>query len=182
MYLLFYNVRHAVWGTAYERGYAQGQMMKTEIANTLHSLKEIVEAQLVKWADQLPPALRKLFEEFGSEAVTIALSLEIIATEPFVGKYYLDEIRGMADASGIAYSDILRGAMFPELVKASCSMVGAWGSATTSGGLVQLRALDWDTTTIMQNYPLLLVQQVIRSFNVVVFFYDAYMYIYYILY
>lgn len=39
-------------------------------------------------------------------------------------------------------------------------MLGAWGDATPNGGLVQLRALDWDSSTIMQNYPLLLVQQV----------------------
>ena len=35
--------------------------------------------------------------------------------------------------------------MIPELVKAACSMLGAWGPATSksTAGLIQLRALDW---------------------------------------
>ena len=35
--------------------------------------------------------------------------------------------------------------MIPELVKAACSMLGAWGPATakSTAGLLQLRALDW---------------------------------------
>jgi len=33
--------------------------------------------------------------------------------------------------------------MFPELVKMTCSMFGAWGSATAGGGLIQLRTLDF---------------------------------------
>lgn len=61
--------------------------------------------------------------------------------------------------AGLDYAELRRMSMFPELVKAACSMVGAWGGATPNGTLVQLRALDWDTTTTMQNYPLLLVYQ-----------------------
>ena len=37
--------------------------------------------------------------------------------------------------------------MIPELVKAGCSMYGAWGNATAkseNGNLIQLRALDWN--------------------------------------
>lgn len=45
--------------------------------------------------------------------------------------------------------------MLPELIKAQCSIVGAWGSATASGSLVQLRALDWDTDGPFQQYPVL---------------------------
>jgi hypothetical protein len=50
--------------------------------------------------------------------------------------------------------------MIPELVKASCSMAGASNKATQdgrlAGGLVQLRALDWDTTGPFQQAPLLI--------------------------
>jgi hypothetical protein len=48
--------------------------------------------------------------------------------------------------------------MIPELIKASCSMMGAWGAATAqgSGGMLQLRALDWNTDGPFQLFPVLL--------------------------
>lgn len=61
-----------------------------------------------------------------------------------------------------SYWELRRLGLFTELIKAACSMFGAWGKATqfsSNGQLVQLRALDWDTTTLLQNYPLLLVYQ-----------------------
>ncbi len=56
---------------------------------------------------------------------------------------------GMSDASGIDLMRIIRIHMFPELIQAQCSMFGAWGPAIaqTNGSLVQLRALDWITST-----------------------------------
>jgi len=36
----------------------------------------------------------------------------------------------LADSTGIPYLDIMEFAMIPELVKAGCSMYGAWGKAT----------------------------------------------------
>eukprot|EP00666_Eupelagonemidae_sp_cell4sb_P006027 gene6027-4196_t len=33
--------------------------------------------------------------------------------------------------------------MLPELIRMSCTMFGAWGSATPTGNLTQLRALDF---------------------------------------
>lgn len=50
-------------------------------------------------------------------------------------------------------------ALFPELIKASCSMFGAWGKATaqTDQSLVQLRALDWTTDGPFQQFPVILV-------------------------
>jgi len=51
--------------------------------------------------------------------------------------------------------------MFPEIIKAHCSMVGAWGPATinsnSSGKLVQLRAIDWATNGPFQKFPQVLV-------------------------
>ena len=33
--------------------------------------------------------------------------------------------------------------MLPELIRMTCSMIGAWGSATEDGQLLQLRTLDF---------------------------------------
>jgi hypothetical protein len=50
---------------------------------------------------------------------------------------------GIANSTGLGPDDIMRMALFPELIKMSCSMFGAWGPATasTNSKLVQLRAL-----------------------------------------
>jgi len=53
----------------------------------------------------------------------------------------------------------IRLAMFPELIKASCSMIGSWGPAIakTDGTLYQLRALDWSTDGPFQQFPVVFV-------------------------
>ena len=91
-----------------------------------------------------------------------ALDLEILATEWYSGDYFLQEIKGLADASGVDYKvctmkqlcschlhilcvqKIQRIHMIGELTKGACSMFGANSSATPDGSLLQLRALDWD--------------------------------------
>jgi len=75
-------------------------------------------------------------------------------TEPYTPQAYFDEIRGLADASGMDYDLLFRVNLFPELVKAQCSFMGAWGSAVAKEGYsYQLRALDFDTIGPFKEYP-----------------------------
>jgi len=54
-------------------------------------------------------------------------------------------MRGIADGYRMkAYKDIRRLNMFPELTQAACTVLGAWGPATTDQKLIHLRGLDWD--------------------------------------
>lgn len=57
-------------------------------------------------------------------------------------------MRGIADASGVAFKLLRRVHMIGELTKGTCSMFGAWGKATSQGQTVQLRALDWVITMV----------------------------------
>lgn len=41
----------------------------------------------------------------------------------------------------------------PELIKAHCTIVGAFGPATKAGNLLHLRALDWDFESPVDKYP-----------------------------
>jgi hypothetical protein len=50
--------------------------------------------------------------------------------------------------------------LFPELIKATCTIVGAWGNATETGGLVQLRALDWNSSAPMGQYPVIVIYHI----------------------
>ena len=49
--------------------------------------------------------------------------------------------------------------LVPELLKAWCSIVGAWGPASENGDLFQLRALDWDPQAPISKYPNIIVYQ-----------------------
>jgi len=106
----------------------------------------------------LPKFLQDIIAEYGVEA---ALEATYYLTESYTPQHFFDELKGFADGSGIEYMTVVRVHMFPELIKASCTMVGAWGPATSSstakGGLVQLRALDWATNGPFQQFPGLLV-------------------------
>jgi len=83
-----------------------------------------------------------------------ALDWAIKTTKDFTPQAYLDEMRGLSDASGIPYDLIYRLNMFPELSKASCSFFGAWGSAVKlDGHSYQLRALDYDTDGPFKDFP-----------------------------
>lgn len=55
-------------------------------------------------------------------------------------------MKGISDASGIAYHDIRNFNMIPELIKAACTIAGTWSEATTDEKLLTLRALDWEAS------------------------------------
>jgi len=89
-----------------------------------------------------------------------ALEWELLETGPFIPQHFWEEMTGLADGSGISRSEVYKIHMFPELIKAQCSMFGAWGEATinsTKGNLVQLRSLDFGTTNPFRLEPQLAV-------------------------
>jgi len=47
-----------------------------------------------------------------------------------------DEIRGLADGSGIDVDGIRRINLVPELIRAACTIMGVWGPATPGGSLL----------------------------------------------
>jgi hypothetical protein len=76
-----------------------------------------------------------------------ALDFTVWATKDYTGSYVYDEMRGLADSTGLDYNTIVRVHMIAGLTQGKCSMVGAWGGALDPNGnasLIQLRALDWD--------------------------------------
>lgn len=80
------------------------------------------------------------------EEIIIDLTYDL--TKPFITSEFTDEIQGIVDATGLPMEQVLGVTLLPEVIKAGCSMFGAWGDATREsrdGALVQLRALDWTT-------------------------------------
>jgi hypothetical protein len=143
-----------VWGSPYEMGYAHGSLLKERAQDMLNSVWSYFELQVEQamngTVDFLPEWFMKDVANFGLD---VALDLEILATEPYTGDYFLPEIKGLADASGVNYKKIQRIHMIGELTKGACSMFGANSSATPDGTLLQLRALDWDVDGPFKNFP-----------------------------
>lgn len=58
-------------------------------------------------------------------------------------QHFYDEIQGFADGAGVDPTIILHLNMIPELVKAACSMFGAWGPATAKSTAVHTIHTDF---------------------------------------
>lgn len=44
--------------------------------------------------------------------------------------------------------------MFPELIKAACTVAGLWGPATDLHHTLHMRALDWSSDCPISRYPI----------------------------
>jgi len=144
-----------VWGSAYEMGFAHGSLLTAQIQQFLpavleHFIEE-AEAEVDKYInDQWAYYVSK----YGLEA---ALDLTYELTREYTPQYFYDELNGIAAATNVSYNMLLQLHMMPELLKAQCSIFGAWNTATPDKHLIQLRALDWDTSGPMQNFPAVVV-------------------------
>jgi isopenicillin-N N-acyltransferase-like protein len=140
-----------LWGNAYEVGYAQGQLMKDEVTNFVRKTNTyLIEEIVSSLGDHFPDAAKALVIEIGMEK---ALAKTAEWTAPFTSQPFYDEVRGLADATGLNYDMLYNLQMFPELTKAQCSFFGAWGTAVKNEGYTyQLRSLDFDTEGPFKEY------------------------------
>lgn len=173
-----------VYGDAYAMGYAYGALMSAEINALIPAAFEYIYSEVNSSLASLPEPLRNWVIEGGVQLALVRgggrlgapsppprtflacvspfspspQNFTYEATKAWIPAHFTQTVMGMADATGIDWETLMRISLFPELIKASCSMLGAWGPATLNigGGLVQLRALDWDTGGPFQQYPLVI--------------------------
>jgi len=145
-----------LYGTPYEKGFAQGTLLKGELHQFVHETFSYLTSMIVDGADdRFPKAILDIIVRFGMKE---ALDWNAKVTKPFTPDSFLQELHGIADASGVSYEMLLQLNLFPEITKASCSFMGAWGSATAENGKTwQLRALDYDTVGPFKEFPLVTV-------------------------
>lgn len=129
------------YGTMYQMGLAQGVLLKQELHAFIGELWTYIEQQIEEAIPKkIPNFLKKGAANF---ALGTVLDLNYAITLPYTNKKYYEEMRGIADGSGVDFKYFRRIHMIGELTKGACSMFGAWGNATSNGQTVQLRALDW---------------------------------------
>eukprot|EP01127_Copromyxa_protea_P004456 TRINITY_DN14317_c0_g1_i1.p1 TRINITY_DN14317_c0_g1~~TRINITY_DN14317_c0_g1_i1.p1 ORF type:complete len:423 (-),score=87.84 TRINITY_DN14317_c0_g1_i1:40-1308(-) len=146
-----------MWGTPYEMGFAHGQLVSKEAQKLYSQVTDYMQSQVEQFLHMLPEFLQELIARYGVEG---ALEMTYLLTKKYTPPRFFEELKGFADGSGIDYMAVVRMHMFPEVIKAQCSMVGAWGPANANnnnGDLVQLRALDWATNGPFQEFPAILV-------------------------
>jgi len=126
-----------VEGTPYEMGYAHGKLMADKVRRFVTTITMAMCIGMKIPASKLDEAWAEM--------------------EPFVSDDIKEEMRGLADGSGIELKAIQRAHAIPDFSEFHCTFFASWGKATKNGHLIQIRALDYATEAGIQNYPAILV-------------------------
>jgi len=141
----------ALKGSAYDMGVAYGKLMKADIQENVPGMMNYIVSKvdelldLIK--DHIPFYLKwipNLLKLAPRDLVMALLEFQYQVTKKYTPQRYTDEIKGIAAGSGVDEKLLTKLNLFPELIRAQCSMAGVWGPASTDGNLLQLRALDWE--------------------------------------
>jgi hypothetical protein len=112
-------------GSHYEMGYQHGYLLKNEIVQNLRAF--------LIYTDQ-----------FGwNYSFYVWLWNEI---KDYVPTIYKDEMRGIADGSGLSFLNISIGNIMVDWFH--CCEAAAWGPATSDGKLIHMRSFDWSMEMI----------------------------------
>ena len=155
-----------VFGSAKERGVAHGKLLSTRVMHFVNvDLPNFYVSEVAGLADNkwLPKWLQANIRNIANKDAPKAFELALGWLQGVQHKYneasaaaIFDELDGVAEgvcdeavAAGTAcdvaeLTKTLRNVnVLPDLIRMQCSMLGAWGSATPMGTLLQLRSLDF---------------------------------------
>ena len=123
--------------TPYEMGFAHGKLCAAEIRYMTHRVSPIMLLGLGKSTAEVDAIWSGYTRHLRPE--------------------YLQEIRGLADGSGLPIEEIQRGLAVPDISEWHCTFFAAVGKATKGNDLIQIRALDYETRVGIQKYPAIIV-------------------------
>jgi hypothetical protein len=128
-----------VRGTPYEMGRKLGELVKDDARELLHNFMTLVQASDAK--------------RFSDKSLDDAWK----AIEPHTDPRFKDELRGLAEGTGIPLQTLQRAHTLPVIADYSCSGIAAWGQATKDGHLYQTRNLDWELHVKAHDHPCIVV-------------------------
>ena len=128
-----------VKGTPFEMGRAMGALLKEEAVVCIDAF--------------LAGVREKNAEMYTDEKLDAAWE----AIAPYTDPRFLEEMRGVAEGAGISLDHLIRTHMIPIVSPWACSCVAVWGKQTKSGGMYQIRNLDFMTEVGLQNTPAVVV-------------------------
>jgi len=123
-------------GTPYEMGYAQGALCKKEVA---HLVNDVLPLMLMGMG-VTPQKADAIWKGYASH----------------MRPDYLEELRGLADGSGLPLAAIQRFHAVPDISEWHCTFFAA-SRGPAAKQLIQIRALDYETRAGIQKYPALVV-------------------------
>ena len=130
-------------GTPYEMGRQHGTALREEVQASVRRVLSYFRRYLkVPWVG--PLAVNWWLDRVWSDAYR------------FIPPAYLEELRGLADGSGVPLAELERLHAIPDRTY-SCSNFAAWGRATTDGRLIHVRNLDWNIQAGIQRSPVVFV-------------------------
>jgi len=133
-----------VEGSAYEMGFQHGTLLKKNVNEMARYLLDVKSKDLqLEWNGIKFLSPKKVIAGIQS------------TQKKFIPQWYFDELRGLADGSGVPIEDITACNFIPELFH--CSGFALSGSATKNGELYHGRILDYGCDWRLQEHPILMV-------------------------
>ena len=131
-------------GTPYEIGYQHGAILRDKVrehyANVFAYLDTMPRVRVLpRW--QVNWELDEIWDDL----------------VPYMPADYLEEMRGLSDASGVSLMAIHRAHAIPDAFPTQCSNGAFWGNATMGGQFLQFRNLDWSRKLGVHNYACVFV-------------------------
>lgn len=131
-------------GAPYDLGYQHGSMLRQEVRASVGQTLDYFRGRLR--VPVLGPFLVNRWLDWGYAQMA-----------PFISPAYAEEMRGLADGSGVPLREIHRLHAIPDLTGTGCSSLAVFGRATTDGRLYHTRNLDWDIAAGIQAHAALFV-------------------------
>lgn len=150
-----YKVLH-VKGTPYEMGYQQGALLKDDIRELVRYLFDVKARE---FTNEIGGELAKTpLGAFGLKPDAKAIIASIARSQrKYVPERFYEEMRGVADGSGVSYEEIVAANFIPELFH--CSGFAIAGAATKDGTLYHGRVLDYGTDWRLQEHAVITVAE-----------------------
>jgi hypothetical protein len=134
-----------------------GELMKDEIAYLEKEITNYGWRLLKQLLNFLPNFLLDLIELWLRILVRELNNLTFFLERDFIPDYFIQEMHGLADGAGMDFTDVVRYNMIPEMLKAWCCLVSAWGNATLDSNVFVYRALDWDPNAPISKDPVIVI-------------------------
>jgi predicted choloylglycine hydrolase len=126
-------------GTPYEIGFQHGRLLEERVRQANRQMLQYFTAKL-------------MIPIVGEWVVYFLLDRTYNQLKPYIPQDFLEEMRGLADGSGVPLRMIQRLHAVPDLYSTLCASGAFHGPATKDGRLLHLRNLDWNREIGIQDY------------------------------
>ena len=136
-------------GTPYERGYQHGCLLKQQIerniATYIDNFGKVAATEAIKVSDDEALKVVGIIDEFAKSMPTLM---------SYIPQHFIEEMKGVAEGSGIPFHKIFMLNLFPEMFH--CSGMTVSGQASKNGELYHVRVLEYSvgkklqTTSVLQ--------------------------------